>query len=97
MVNFVKKAILEYNISRGYQSPMKIQNLIFFLIFLFVFWQRQPRLSVIIGLCCLLLAMPLFKFWIFFTAERLTWYTAAFFLYAIVLFLVQGKNKNERN
>ncbi len=67
---------------------MKIQDLFFILIFLFVFWRRSPRLATIIGLLCLLLAIPLFKFWIFFTAERLTWYAAAFFAYAIVLLII---------
>jgi len=43
---------------------------------------------VSIGLCCLALAIPLFKFWIFFTAERLTWYAAAFFTYSIVLLFI---------
>jgi len=68
---------------------MKIQDIVFVLLFLFVFWRRNERLSIIIGLICLLLAIPLFKFWIFFTAERLTWYAAAFFAYGIVIQLIQ--------
>ncbi len=68
---------------------MKIQDLIFIIIFLFVLWRRSERLSVMIGLSCLLLAIPLFKFWIFFTAERLTWYAAAFFAFAILLLLAK--------
>jgi len=31
-----------------------------------------------VGLGCFVLAIPLFSQWIFFTAERLTWYGAAF-------------------
>ena len=63
---------------------MKIQDIVFVLLFLFVLWRGDSRLSTIISLFCLLLAIPLFKFWIFFTAERLTWYAAAFLLLAIV-------------
>lgn len=63
---------------------MKIQDLVFALVFLFTLWQRNSRFSIIIGLACLLLAIPLFKFLIFFTAERLTWYAAAFFLLSII-------------
>jgi len=72
---------------------MKIQDLGFFLLFCLVLWRRNPRVSIIIGLMCLFLAMPLFKFWIFFTAERLTWYAAAFFVYGIVFQLMQMKKR----
>jgi len=65
-------------------KAMKIQDVSFILVFLVVFWLRRPRLALMIGLLCLLLAIPLFKFWIFFTAERLTWYAAGFFLLAII-------------
>jgi hypothetical protein len=64
---------------------MKIQDLGFFLLFCLVLWRRNSRVSIIIGLMCLILAIPLFKFWIFFTAERLTWYAAAFFAFAILI------------
>ncbi len=63
---------------------IKAQDLVFFALFLLVIWRRNKTLSIIIGLMCLFLAMPLFKFWIFFTAERLTWYAAAFFALALV-------------
>lgn len=63
---------------------IKIQDLAFILVFLLVFWRRSSKLAVSTGLFCLALAIPLFKFWIFFTAERLTWYAAAFFLLAII-------------
>ena len=67
---------------------MKIQDIAFSLLFLFVLWRRSERLSIIMGLLCLLLAIPLFKFWIFFTAERLTWYAASFFLYTVILLFI---------
>jgi len=73
---------------------MKIQDLVFGLIFVFVFWRRSAHLATIVGLLCLFLAIPLFKFWIFFTAERLTWYAAAFFLLAILFELLNlGRKK----
>ncbi len=68
---------------------IKIQDLAFILVFLLVFWRRSSKLAVSIGLFCLVLAIPLFKFWIFFTAERLTWYAAAFFAYSIILQLFE--------
>jgi hypothetical protein len=67
---------------------MKVQDIAFGLLFLFVIWRRNSKLAVILGLVCLILAMPLFKFWIFFTAERLTWYAAALFAYVVLLELV---------
>ena len=68
---------------------IKIQDLAFILVFLLVFWRRNSKLAVSIGLFCLALAIPLFKFWIFFTAERLTWYAAAFFTLGILFQLIK--------
>jgi hypothetical protein len=31
--------------------------------------------------------MPLFSLWIFFTAERLTWYASAFFLLSLIFYI----------
>lgn len=59
---------------------MKIQDILFFIVLSYLFYKRQPRYFVMAGLVCLLFSIPLFYFWIFFTAERLTWYAAAFFL-----------------
>jgi len=67
---------------------MKIQDILFVLVFLGVLGLRKPKIAVITGLACFLLAMPLFHFWIFFTAERLTWYGAGFVLLAIMFFLI---------
>jgi len=66
---------------------MKIQDFVFLLVFVGVFLRRQPRAVVIAGLACLALSLPLFSLWMFFTAERLTWYAAAFFLSAILFSL----------
>ena len=59
---------------------MKIQDIAFFIILLFLVFKRDTKWAVAFGLISLALSIPLFSFWIFFTAERLTWYAAAFFL-----------------
>jgi len=69
---------------------MKLQDIIFLAIFILVLLKRDSRLSTIAGIICLVLAIPLFAFWIFFTAQHLVWYSATFFFLSIVLLL---KNK----
>jgi len=71
---------------------VKFQDLVFLLVFVTICLIRDWKLATIIGLVALLFAVPLFKLWIFFTAERLTWYSAAFILLAIVLLAIK-KNK----
>jgi hypothetical protein len=60
---------------------MKPQDILFILILIFLLWKRNPKYFSIAGLACLLISIPLFHFWIFFTAQRLVWY--AFVLLAI--------------
>jgi len=74
---------------------MKPQDLIFFLVLAVLIYFRKSRLAALAGLISLLLSIPLFAFWIFFTAERLTWYAAAFFLLAIGLSLLSEKKAKE--
>lgn len=71
---------------------MKIQDVSFFLIFVTALDFKNFRLSAGLGIICLLLAVPLFAKWIFFTAERLTWYAAAFFLLAIAQIWWEAKH-----
>jgi len=66
---------------------MKIQDIFFFVILLLLIYKRSPKLSAILGLISLFLAIPFFATWTFFTAERLTWYAAAFFLLSILFAL----------
>jgi hypothetical protein len=66
---------------------MKPQDIIFLVIFIFLIYKRNPKLAVILGLFSIALSIPLFASWTFFTAERLTWYAAAFFLLSIFLTL----------
>ena len=66
---------------------MKIQDVGFFVVLIALFLLKKPRLFVWTGLGCLVLAIPLFAKWIFFTAERLTWYASVFFLVFILISL----------
>lgn len=68
---------------------MKIQDVGFFLVFGIVIALRRPRWFVMAGLVCWVLAIPLFSRWIFFTAERLTWYGAAFVFSFLVISLLR--------
>lgn len=67
---------------------MKIQDIGFFLACITLFFIRRPILFVWAGFTCLVIAIPLFATWTFFTAERLTWYAAAFFLSFILISLL---------
>jgi len=69
---------------------MKLQDIIFLVIFILVLIKQNSRLSTIAGIICLVLSIPLFALWVFFTAQHLVWYAAAFFFLSIVLLL---KNK----
>ncbi len=78
---------------------MKIQDIIFLVIFvaLVVTSLKNPRRFVYAGLTCIILSIPLFYLWIFFTAQRLLYYGLAFLLIAVVIFLyfliMKGYNK----
>jgi hypothetical protein len=55
---------------------MKIQDIAFIIVFFILFIQRKFEWITALGLACIVLSIPLFSLWIFFTAERLTWYAA---------------------
>ena len=67
---------------------MKIQDIIFFVIFGIVLWKRDARWAAVSGLIALIISVPLFATWTFFTAERFTWYAATFFLLSIIFYLL---------
>ncbi|PIR79697.1 MAG: hypothetical protein COU25_04020 [Candidatus Levybacteria bacterium CG10_big_fil_rev_8_21_14_0_10_35_13] len=69
---------------------MKLQDIAFVIVFVLVILKRNSRLSAMTGIICLVLSIPLFAAWIFFTAQHLVWYATAFFLLSIALLL---KNK----
>lgn len=70
---------------------MKIQDIAFIIVFLIVILLRNPRIAAGFGIICLIFAIPLFAFWVFFTAERLVWYAAAFFILSAVFLLNKKK------
>ncbi|HSW98143.1 MAG TPA: hypothetical protein VLF89_10035 [Candidatus Saccharimonadales bacterium] len=72
---------------------MKIQDIIFIITAIILVGIHKRYLLVSAGLLCLLFSIPLFAKWIFFTAERLTWYAAGFFLLAILLYIVGLKKR----
>lgn len=73
---------------------MKIQDILFFLVLALLIYKHDPRWFVVAGIITLIFSIPLFSLWVFFTAERLTWYTLAFFLIAIVINLLQMRKVN---
>ncbi len=64
---------------------MKLQDVLFLVTLAVLLWVRKPRLMAWAGIGSLVLAIPLFALRIFFTAERLTWYAAAFFGFFILI------------
>ncbi len=73
---------------------MKGQDIIFFVIFGFLLIKQNPKWSAISGILALFLSIPLFSFWIFFTAQRLTFYASGFFFLAVILSIIKlRKNK----
>ncbi len=70
---------------------MKPQDILFFVTLAFLLVKREPRYFVFVGLACLTVSIPLFSYWIFFTAERLTWYSAFCFLTAVLFSLQQSR------
>ncbi|OGK39898.1 hypothetical protein A3A74_05440 [Candidatus Roizmanbacteria bacterium RIFCSPLOWO2_01_FULL_35_13] len=72
---------------------MKLQDLIFLAVLIGLILQKKPEWFVWAGITSLILSIPLFAFWVFFTAQRLTYYGAAFFLAAIIIYLIQNRNR----
>ena len=70
---------------------MKIQDILFFAVFGVLLIVHKPILFVWFGLVSLLFSIPLFAGWVFFTAERLTWYAAAFFVIFLLISLLSPR------
>ena len=62
---------------------MKIQDILFLIFLTFLVYKRNPKYLFLAGIFSLILSIPLFYFWIFFTAQRLVEYAAAFFFLGI--------------
>lgn len=70
---------------------MKPQDILFIAVLVVLLIFRRPRWLVIAGLISLAASIPLFTFWIFFTAERFVYYAWAFFTVASIMLLLKNK------
>lgn len=70
---------------------MKGQDIVFFFAFFIVIFTRNPKLTAVLGLILLILSILLFYFWVFFTAERFTWYAGLLFFISILMYLFEKK------
>ncbi len=70
---------------------MKIQDIGFFILLIMLIFLRRPTLFVWAGLLSLILAIPFFATWVFFTAQRLVWYAAAFFFVFTIFSLLESR------
>jgi len=71
---------------------MKPQDIIFICSVVVLLFVHKPKYTVYAGIVSCIIAIPLFYFWIFFTAGRLTWYAAAYFLIAMALYTFERRN-----
>jgi len=68
---------------------MKIQDILFLVILVILFFKHKENSFVAFGLLCFFLAMPFFYFWVFFTAERLVYYGTLLVLIEILFKFIQ--------
>lgn len=73
---------------------MKFQDIFFvaFLIFLIIFRRNSPKTFIVLGIICFVISVPLFYFWIFFTAQRVVMYGAGFVLLGLLLEISKYKS-----
>lgn len=64
---------------------IKPQDIIFILILIVLIYKRKPKWLTVAGLISILISIPLFHFWIFFTAQRLILYAFIFLVFAVLL------------
>lgn len=70
------------------------QDIVFLIVLAILLLRRDGRLFVIVGIMCLFTAIPLFAMLRgLFTAERLTWYAAAFFLLGTIIIMFKSSKK----
>jgi hypothetical protein len=72
---------------------MRPQDLTFIVVFVYLLFKRKPEWFVLVGITCLIVSIPLFYFWVFFTAQRLTYYAAGFFTIAALMLLIKKSDK----
>lgn len=71
---------------------MKPQDILFVVVVigLLITCRKKPQAFIMAGLFCLLTAIPLFAFWVFFTAQRLAYYAGGFFLIGIIIMYIKA-------
>ena len=74
----------------GLNDPTWQFGLLFIAVFIVLILKRNSKFSTIAGILCLLVSIPLFATWIFFTAQHLVYYAFAFFILSVILLI---KNK----
>lgn len=75
---------------------MKIQDIVLFLLLaVLLIAARKPRIFVGVGLLLLVLSMPLFYLQIFFTAQRLVYFSALFIFVGVIFEMVNLRNEKE--
>jgi len=75
---------------------MKPQDIIYLIVLGFLIYRRNPNLFVWAGILCFIFSIPLFVFWIFFTAQHLVWYGASFIIIAIVFNVLRELKENHK-
>lgn len=71
---------------------IKPQDLVFLIILGVLVYKRNPKYFALAGISSIIISIPLFYKWIFFTAERLIIYAFIFLLIATVLNLINLRN-----
>lgn len=74
---------------------MKIQDIIFLLIFAILIFKHKENSFVALGLVCFLLSIPFFYFWVFFTAERLIEYGVLLLLVEVLYKTYKSVNEKK--
>jgi len=69
---------------------MKIQDIVFLLVFIFLIFKHY-NWSISAALISIAISIPLFALRIFFTAQHLVWYSAAFLILAIIKMIIKEK------
>lgn len=72
---------------------MKIQDILFIVLLIGLLIKHKENSFVSLGILCLLFAMPLFYFWVFFTAERLVYYGFVLILAEIILKIIKMRKE----
>lgn len=70
---------------------MKIQDILFLVVLIFLFFKKDSKLSLFFGLGSIFVSIPLFYLQIFFTAQHLIWYSLGFFILTIALTIFKEK------